>query len=222
MRLGLLVLDYDETTVENVVDFYEAYCEALRLHGKKCVSFEKFTALLGTNRLSEEIPAEADEIRFWEIFRKTYKSRHSTVRRGLRELLIAVKTLNVKVVVISGRETSSHHIEFDLRRHGISEFIDGVYTLHDLLLINEKEEFMFDKSPLIKHAKRKHGVHGKVVCIGDYVTDYYSCKRAGGIFMGIASVPQRSESLKKAGVEFLVKDFYEVLLYLHRLGLLRS
>ncbi|MEM4881890.1 MAG: hypothetical protein QXP89_07235, partial [Desulfurococcaceae archaeon] len=84
------------------------------------------------------------------------------------------------------------------------------------------EEFLFDKSPLIRYAKRKHGISGEVICIGDYVTDYYSCRKAGGVFVGIASVSERGESLKKAGVEFLVKDFYEALLCLHYLGLLRG
>jgi len=221
-RLELLVLDYDETAVENTVDFYEAYCEALKIHGKKCVSFDRFIALLSTDELGEEIPVGADEVGFWRVFRRVYGSRHSTLRRGLRELLIAVKTLNVKVVVISGRETPPYHIEFDLRKHGISEFVDGVYTLYNLLLVGEREEFLFDKSPLIRYAKRKHGISGEVICIGDYVTDYYSCRKAGGVFVGIASVSERGESLKKAGVEFLVKDFYEALLCLHYLGLLRG
>lgn len=217
-----MILDYDETAVENTIDFYEAYCEALREKGRSCVDFNRFTTLLNENKLHEEIPSEVSETEFWKTFRSFYKSRHSIPRRGLREFLITMRTLNIKVVIVSGRETPSRYIELDLRNHGFHEFIDGVYTLHDLIIIGGMEEFLFDKSALIEYVKRRYSANGTIVCIGDYITDYYSCKKVGGVFIGINSAPGKSKSLREAGVKLLAKDFHDVLLYLYSLELLRS
>lgn len=218
--LGLLVLDYDGTIVENHVDFYEAYCEALMQCSGVTPGFEEFLELLKENNLHERIPRNMDPEYFWRLFRRAYRSRHSNIRRGLREFLVLMKNLNVKITVISGRETPPTYIEWDLRRHGLQDYVDGVYTSYVLGVIGERENFLFDKSPLIEFAKRMHGVNGEIVCIGDYITDFHSCRKVGGIFIGISNIPGRSKELERAGVLYFARDFYEVLVHLHTLNLL--
>lgn len=216
----MVVLDYDESTVENTFDFYEAYCQALKTYGVACPSYEEFIDLLSGNALHEKIPGTTTQEEFWKLFRRIYPSRHSWVKRGLKEFLIALNSFSVKVVVISGRETPSQVIWQDIRKHGLEDYISNVYTLFDLAVMGGNEEFLFDKSYLIKLAKRKYG-KGKVhVCIGDYVTDYYSCARTGGIFIGVNSIPARNGVLRKVGVQFVATDFFEVLLILSKIGLL--
>jgi phosphoglycolate phosphatase len=220
-RVGLVILDYDQTTVENIIDFYEAYCQALRLNGADCVAFPDFMTLLKENRLGEKIPREVDHDEFWRIFRRVYISRHSRPLNGLREFLLSLKNFNVKVVVISGRETPPWYIFWDLRRHGLDSYIDDVLTFHDLELLGYKEEFLFDKSELMNYVKKKHGVSGDVVCIGDYIADYYSCRKINGIFIGVNVFSERNIDLEKAGVKILARDFYEVLVLMFENGLLR-
>jgi len=215
----MVVLDYDLSSVVNDVDFYEAFCKALREIRKECISFNEFSQLLESDLLKEHISQLTCEEVFWRRFRQLYFSRHSFPRRGLREFLVLMKNLNVKVVVISGRETHSDYIWWDLRRHGLDELVDDVVTMHDLNTLFLREEFPFDKSPLINYVKRKHGVLEKFACIGDYVADYYSCVKSGGVFIGIGSAV-RLGVLKKAGVQFTAMDFYEVLLRLRELRLL--
>lgn len=216
-----MVLDYDETIVENTPDFYEAYCEALRVHGGMCPNFEDFENLFDRNALHEKIPSGVSVEDFWKTFRRLYLSKHSRLKRGIREFLQIVKLLGVKVVVVSGREVHGFEIIRDLRKQGIDELIDDVLTIWDLNVLMGKEEFLFDKSYLISYAKIKHGVQGVIVCIGDYVTDYYSCLKSGGIFIGINSSRNRGLFLKKAGVEVVVSDFIEAFIALSEMGLLR-
>ncbi|MEM0001772.1 MAG: HAD hydrolase-like protein [Desulfurococcaceae archaeon] len=220
-RLELIILDYDQTTVENIIDFYEAYCQALRIHGSNCVSTQEFLTLLRENRLGDRIPMEVDPTEFWKTFRRVYVSRHSKPLRGLREFLITLKRLNVKIVVISGRETSPRYILWDLRNHGLDRYIDDVLTFQDMQVYGFKEEFLFDKSDLIRYVKKKHGVSREIVCIGDYIADYYSCVKSGGIFIGINTFPERNRDLEKAGVKMLARDFYDVLVIMYEEGLLR-
>ncbi|MEM0198967.1 MAG: haloacid dehalogenase-like hydrolase [Desulfurococcaceae archaeon] len=219
-KLGLIVLDLDETTLENIFDFYEAYCTALRIHNEDCPGFDEFMVMFNENKLHEKIPSHVNHVDFWRTFRKLYASKHSWLKKGLREFLYYVKNLGVRIVIISGRESPSYGIWFDLRKHGIDEYVDELYTMWDLEILRGYEEFLFDKSYLVNHARRRLGVQGETVCIGDYVTDYYSCVKAGGIFIGINSEESRNTALKKAGVKYVARDFTDVLVILSELGLL--
>lgn len=217
----MVVLDYDETVVENIPDFYEAYCEALKIYGVKCPSFSEFEYLFDRNSLHERIPGGIRNEDFWRTFRKLYFSRHSRLKRGIREFLQRVKLFGVKVVIVSGREVHSYEIARDLRMRGLDEYVDDVFTIWDLQVLMGEEEFLFDKSYLIRYAKSKHAVYGDLVCIGDYVTDYYSCLKCGGFFIGMNSSKNRGLLLKKAGVEIVVSDFMEALVVLSDMGFLR-
>ncbi|MEM4718159.1 MAG: HAD hydrolase-like protein [Desulfurococcaceae archaeon] len=222
-KLKLVILDYDETLVENSFDFYEAYCQALSTHGLTCIPYDEFIFLLRQNRLPDLIPGVIKQESFWRVFRRLYRSKHSILRRGLREFLVIMKNFNVSVVVISGREGPSWDIQRELINHGVAEYIDEVLTLSNLEIMGFHEEFLFDKSRLIHHAKQRYGAFGDhaSLCVGDYITDYISCKKAGSIFIGINTFPERNIELKKHGVEYTAKDFYDVLLIIYNLGLLK-
>jgi phosphoglycolate phosphatase len=219
-KLRVIVLDYDQTLVDNTVDFYEAYCGAMRYYGTSCLLFNDFLKLLRTNNLDRAIPRGVSPEEFFRVFRGLYLSRHSSLQPGVREFLVLVKAFNVKIIVVSGRETPSWYIVWDLNRHGLMEFIDDVLTLNDRTRLGLEENFLFDKSGLIKYALGKHGVSGGVVCIGDYVTDYYSCKSIGGVFIGLNKYSERNSELEKAGVKMLARDFHEVLVLLSQNGFL--
>lgn len=222
-RLKQVILDHDETIVENTVDFYEAYCEALKEYRSSCIPIEEFMELLRRNMLSSKIPDGISHSEFWTVFRRKYKSRHSFPRRGLYQFFTTLRNYGVRFFIVSGREVHPLEIMIELERHGLAEFIDHVFTLHDLYTMGFNEEFLFDKSRLIEFLKNKYGgvEDGALVCIGDYITDYLSCRKAGGIFIGINTYVERNNELKKVGVEYTARDFYEVLNLLSSLGLLR-
>ncbi len=220
-RLELVLLDYDQTLVDNTVDFYEAYCGALLHFGSKCISYDEFQELLVTNNLQSKIPRGVDPEEFFRVFRRLYISRHSIPQPGLREFLVTMKKLNIKTIVVSGRETHAWYITWDLARHGFLDYIDDVLTINDLVYLGQREKFLFDKTPLYEYAMKKHGVTGLTICIGDYVTDYYSCKSINGVFIGLNKHPERNHFLIKEGVKMTARDFYEVLTLISDAGLLR-
>ncbi|MEM1628398.1 MAG: HAD hydrolase-like protein [Desulfurococcaceae archaeon] len=212
MRIEMIILDYDLTIVNNYVDFYETYCNALRYYGVDPPSFDEFVKMIENNTLSSKIPRNIDEQEFWKYFRKIYISRHSWLRRGFIEFALLLRNMGAKFIVISGRETSPEYIWLDLRRLGIDHLIDDVITMSMLQEINGHEDFPFDKSSLIEYAMQKHGIiMNNIICIGDYITDYYSCVKKGLIFIGINDIEKRNQVLRESGVKIISRDFMELL-----------
>lgn len=220
MSIKLVILDYDLTFVDNYVDFYEAYSSTLKTYGCEPPGFDKFMEMLEHDMLEDSVPAGISKDDFWRLFRRLYVSRHGVLKKGCREALIALKTkYHAKTVIISGRESSPSFIWMELRRLGVDEFIDEVYTLQDLVYLNGVEESLFDKTWLINYVMRKHGVQPcQTVFLGDYITDYVSALKSGVYFIGVNQSEVRGGLMRKKGVSLVAKDFYDVLLHLSSLN----
>jgi len=220
MGVKLVIFDYDLTFVDNYVDFYEAYSSTLKTYGYEPPDFNKFMEMLEHDALEDSVPAGISKNDFWRLFRRLYLSRHGSLKRGCKEALISLKSnYHAKTVIISGRETSPIYIWMELGRLGVDEFIDEVYTLQDLVHLNGVEETLFDKTWLINHVMRKHGVLPcQTVFLGDYITDYISALKSGVYFIGVNQSEVRGELMRKKGVNLVAKDFYDVLLLLSSLN----
>ncbi|MCY0868694.1 MAG: HAD hydrolase-like protein [Desulfurococcus sp.] len=212
MSLRLVLLDYDLTLVYNLMDFYEAYTGALEKYEGGSISFSEFLYLLNSNRLSERIPTGVQEEEFWRYFRRIYVSRHPYQMPGASDLLRLLKALSVKITVVSGRETSSEYIWRDLRVLGLDDYVDEVYTSLDIERLGGFEEYLFDKSWLISYILGRHGLKPcNALCIGDFTTDLYSCRKLGIPFIGVSLDDYRSMLLKASGSGIVVKNLLEVL-----------
>lgn len=220
MGVKLVIFDYDLTFVDNYVDFYEAYSSTVKTYGYEPPDFNKFMEMLEHDALEDSVPAGISKNDFWRLFRRLYLSRHGFLKRGCKEALISLKSnYHAKTVIISGRETSPRYIWMELERLGVDEFIDEVYTLQDLVHLNGVEETLFDKTWLINHVMRKHGVPPcQTVFLGDYITDYISALKSGVYFIGVNQSEVRGELMRKKGVNLVAKDFYDVLLLLSSLN----
>ncbi|MEM4833797.1 MAG: HAD hydrolase-like protein [Thermosphaera sp.] len=223
MTLRLVLFDYDLTFVDNYIDFYEAYTQTLKLYGLPPLGFNDFVAMLENDTLEDSIPKSIPKTDFWRTFRKLYVSRHGVLKRGCRELLLFLKTFfNAKVVIISGRESSPHYIWMELRRLGVDEYVDEVYTMHDLEVLNGVEESLFDKTWLIKYVIRKYGVEPcETVFLGDYITDYYSATKSGVFFIGVNQSESRRKLMMRKGVRLQAKDLLEAFSYITSLPFLK-
>lgn len=212
---GVLVLDYDLTVNKNYADFYNAYCEALKAYGAKPIPYDLFVKLVNENKLVDYIPSSVSEQDFWKLFRKVYHAKSVPIpNRGLRELVYTAKNKGLYVVIVSGRENSPYYIWRDLYAIGVAGFIDNVFTLENLVLINEEEEFLFDKTALLRYCAKVYGVEPtNMIVLGDYLTDYYSASRVNACFIGIVDLPDKAEVLRKAGVELIAKDLLEAVPY---------
>jgi len=216
-RVRLVILDYDLTLVNNVIDFYLAFTESLKKHFQREMSFSEFYDLLVSDKIVDEVPTTGIGYKVWVDMRRLIcKSRYiSSLAPGLKFFLEITSSTGVEHVIVSGKECHSEYIWRELRRAGIDNFINGVYTFFDLAVLGGYEEELFDKSWLIKYAVKKHGKRvEEAVYIGDYKTDYYSSVKAGVRFIGLAFIERRAELLRDIGVGCIARDFYEALICL--------
>ncbi|MCD6196267.1 MAG: HAD hydrolase-like protein [Staphylothermus sp.] len=214
-RIRIVLLDYDLTLVSNILDFYDAYNEALKNFLGKTVSFNKFYDLLINYRLDYFLGKDIDKEAFWRFFRKNYRSMYGYPVDGAYYFLYWVKNMNMKSVIISGRECHPDVLYYELRRFGLDEYIDEIYTLFNLYVVGGVEEELFDKTWLIRYVLKKHGIDpSEAVYIGDYRLDYISSKKAGVEFIGVAFDPERKECLYRVGAKYVGENLYDALYYL--------
>ncbi len=214
-RIKMVLLDYDLTLMSNMLDFYDAYIVALKKFLGKTVSFNEFYNMLVNHTLDEFLGNNINKEAFWRFQRKNIRSMYGYPVDGAHYFLYWVKNMNMKTVIISGRECHPDILYYELRRFGLDEYIDEIYTLFDLYVIGGVEEELFDKTWLIRYVLKKHGIDpSEAVYIGDYRLDYISSKKAGVEFIGVAFDPERKECLRRIGAKYVGENLYDALYYL--------
>lgn len=207
---GIVVLDYDLTLLDNKLDFYMAFAETLSHYKGKVPDYSTFIELLNKNMLDKIIPPYVDFNEFWRMFRRTYRTKYLRLRAEAERSLLTLKNFGIITVIVTGREIHKQHVLADLDMLGLRDYIDAIYTLADLEYFNEREEFLFDKSAIITRAVRNFGLQPeRGVCIGDFLTDLYSCERAGLVFIGLNDDHERNAILKKAGAKYVVDNLLD-------------
>ncbi len=218
MGRNLVLLDYDLTVMDNMIDFYEAFSESLKRFGYEPVSYDIFVKHVLADSLHDLLPPEIRPLEFWTYFRRIYPSKSGYPMRGVKRFLVVLKSLNIPVVVISGRDSHPLLLWHELARFGLDDYIDEIYTVFDLRMHGGIEEELFDKSWLIRIVIKKYYVEpSHAIYIGDYKQDYISCSKAGIRFIGITRYRERAETLRKLGAEIIVSDFDELFCYLDRI-----
>ena len=212
-NVRLVILDYDLTLINNVVDFYISFVEALRELTGKIISYDTFIKLLVEDRLSEAIPENINQWTFWRnMRRKICRSRALIPNKGIDYFLQTLNSFNVKTVIVSGKECYPTHIVLELEKIGLMRYVSDVYTFFNLYLLGGREDSLFDKSWLLKYVVSRYKVEAfETVYIGDYKVDYYSSLKAGINFIGYVSLPSRMKMFRELGVKYIVRDFYEAL-----------
>jgi len=213
--LKLFISDYDLTLVDSLLDFYEAFATSLREFGGGPVSFESFYEHFKSDRLNELLPRGVNPSLFWHFFRSNYSSRSTRPYDFAGEFLRLLKSIGVKVLVVTGRFTPSTSIREDLRRFGLDEYVDEVYTAYDIPVLNGVEEHVFDKTWLIKWLLERYGVEPcEAVYIGDYTSDLESALKAGVRFVGVSREHERRRVLEEKGAR-VFSDLIGVFTYLY-------
>ncbi|WP_245521897.1 HAD family hydrolase [Staphylothermus hellenicus] len=218
MSIRAVLLDYDLTLMNNLLDFYDAYNEALKKFVGKTLGFNEFYRLLINYSLQTYIPPDVDQLSFWRYFRQVYRTRYGYPMEGAYYFLYWVKALGLKTIIISGRECHESSIWEELKRFGLDEYIDKVYTMFNTFILGGVEEELFDKTWLIGYVLSSYGLDGdEVVYIGDYRQDLLSARRSGIRFIGIAFSKERKECLQRLGAEYVGSNLYDVTYYLWRI-----
>jgi len=213
-RFRILVSDYDLTLVDSLMDFYHAFAEALRSRAGKSIDFDTFYRHFESDNLNDLIPERFDKNDFWRFFRAVYSSRFTYPYSYTSQFLRMVKSAGARVVIVTGRYTHSSSIWDDLRRFGLDEYVDEVYTAYDIHLMRGSEEYVFDKTWLLKWITSKHGARPcEVVYVGDYTSDLKSALKAGVRFVGVAREDGRRKILEENGARAF-RDLVEVSIFL--------
>jgi len=211
-KLRLVLLDYDLTLMNNAVDFYTAFTDALRELGTTHnTTFNEFYKLLGEDRLEDLIPPGIDKGVLWSIIRERICSSRAVIpNTGVEYFLQIAKLLGLKTVVITGRTCHPKYIAMDLEKAGLDHYFDGIYTFHDMQLRGVREEVLFDKSWMIKRVVEENGVEPReAVFVADYELDYYSSVKAGVWFIAYLGHEARYEIFRKLGASYIARNFYE-------------
>lgn len=212
-KIKLVILDYDLTLINNLVDFYISFSESLEKFSGSKISFNEFYEYMSSDKLVSIPPKSIDSRVFWKDMRKRICRSHAIIPSiGVKEFLNITSSSNVKNVIVSGKECYSKYLEMELEKIGIREYINGIYTFFDLDILNGVEESLFDKSWLLKHVLNEYSIEpSDAVYIGDYKLDYYSSLKVGINFIGFATIPGRIKMFKDLGVKYIARNFYEVL-----------
>jgi len=218
--IKLAILDYDLTLMNNALDFYIAFVNALSELCDRKTSFEEFYYLLGEDALDTIIPFDVDRRLMWERTRTHICKSHVLIPNwGVKYFLQTARHLGVKVVVLTGRMCHPKHIIMDLEKSGLDDYISEVYTFYDLYVLGGVEETLHDKTWMLKYIVTKHGVEPQeAVFIADYELDYYSSVKAGLEFIAYLGHKSRYEKFKRLGVKYIARDFYEATIFLIELA----
>lgn len=198
MVLKLVILDLDQTLVDNLIRFYNVFCDILKIYGLRVISWDEFLKLYENDELSTHIPKPLYK-RFWNTFLKYFgdnKYFNDKLFEGAREALEKLKNMNLKIVIATGRKCPSESIWSELRELGIDSYIDAVFTgLEGLGSYNN----VFSKRPLINKIIKEFNVKPwEIVIVGDYKSDL-DTGDLRIIKVGISRNPQRAKSLLEAG-----------------------
>jgi len=214
----LIFLDYDLTLMNTFMDFFEAINEARRFYGLKPFSFDEFMSYFVDDVLAVKAPPQNDPIGFWKYFRRVYSTKHGYPMEGSHYLLYMLRLWGTRNIIVTGRETPSETIWWELRRHGLEWGIDSIFTMYDIELIGGIEESLFDKSWLLEYILDKYGVDpGNAIMIGDYKLDAKSALKVGIVFIGLSNIPKRTRDLYINGACQVVSSLYEVPMVIHEI-----
>ncbi|WFO75383.1 HAD family hydrolase [Desulfurococcaceae archaeon MEX13E-LK6-19] len=215
-KLKLAILDYDMTLVDSLFDFFNAINSARAYFGAQPLSLSEFIDAFMKDTLQEyAVPQKAVEEDFWRVFRRIYETRYGYPAKGAHQLLYFLKTIGCKNIIVTGRESPEEKIWNELRRFNLDWGIDEIYTLYTLWKLEGVEEYLFDKSWLIKYILDKHCVEPcEAVMLGDYWIDALSSMKVGVPFIGVMLYPLRKSILTKKGVKYVVENLYDAILVL--------
>lgn len=218
-RLKIVILDYDMTLIDTLIDFYEALNRTLEHYGLEKISYSEFLKLFKEDRLGLElVPDYIDPRDFWRYFRRVYESRYARPSKGAEYFLYMMKLYGARNIIVTGREVPSVKIWWEVRKFNLHRYIDEIYTMYDLHLMGGIERELFDKSWLLIWILRRHGASPEeAVMLGDYWIDALSSRNAGIAFIGVTEYDERARDLYMNGAEVVVKNLYEAVEAVHDL-----
>ncbi len=210
-RIRLAILDLDQTLLDTLRRFHVAFSEVLSSVGGRPPGWDEFVRMYAEDRLDEYIPRGVDKAEFWREFaRRHAELRHPEDRliEGAREALEELRTMGMRIVVTTGRRTTREALWEELRRFGLAELVDEVYTRgqHE-----PNSGGMWHRHELIQKILEDFDVRPEeAVFVGDYWVDVESAKLAGVLSIGVLTGLEPKERLRRKGADHVIPGIWEL------------
>lgn len=200
--IKLAIFDLDQTLLNTLPRFHRIFNLALKHFKAPEISWEEFISSYEDDTLNKFIPIEPRK--FWDYFLEHYNDVEcirDTLIDGASECLSYLKSLGIKIVIITGRMVSRQEVWKELRRFEIDRYVDFVYTRLDNYEDGKK------RTELIREAMRKFKVEAhETIFVGDYWPDMESGREAGVFTIGVLTGLESEEKLRAHGADEVIES----------------
>jgi len=211
MAFKALILDFDQTLVDSIRDFYAAYNLCLVKYGKPPIEWHIFLQDYRNDRLARFLPDRLQR-NFWKDFLHIIGRIFDNCRLlpGSREALLFARGCSFLIAVTTGRYSPSTLFHYWLSLLGIKRLIDAAVTRAEVPTSE-------GKLPIFVKAAQKLGVDPQeCVIVGDYLDDMQAASQLRAVAVGVLTGYMDSKALKSAGAQWVLDGIYQLPLVLSR------
>ncbi len=211
MAFRALILDFDQTLVDSIRDFYTAYNLCLAKYGRPPLEWHVFLHDYRNDRLARFLP-DSLQRSFWrdflQIIGRIFDSCY--LLPGAREAMLFAREHGFLVAVTTGRYAPLSSFHHWLSLLGIRSFVNAIVTRIE---VPNSE----GKLSIFVKAAEKLGVNPQnCIIVGDYVDDMQAASQLRALAIGVRTGYMDSKALKSAGAQLILDGIYQLPLILSR------
>jgi phosphoglycolate phosphatase len=208
--LKLVIFDLDQTLIDTLPRFHRVFNMALEHFGAESIDWNLFIRDYAYDILNRHLPVEPKE--FWDYFLSHYNDvecEKDKLIDGAVDVLKYLKEKGINVVITTGRMVPSDEVWEELRRFGIDEYVDYVYTRLDGYGDGRR------RTELIREAMRRFNANkDETILVADYWPDMQSGRDVGIYTIGVLTGLESEGKLRENGADAVipsVKDLPRVI-----------
>ncbi len=199
--IKLVIFDLDQTLINTLPRFHRVFNETLTHFGEREVDWDTFIKDYSNDVLNRHFNVSAEE--FWKYFLSNYVHRDDEDRviDGAVEVLKYLKDEGKYIVITTGRIVPVETVREELKKFGLLEFVDRIYTRYDHYEDGKR------RTEIIRNAMKEFKASEKeTVFVGDYWPDMISGREVGVFTVGVLTGLESSEKLLKYGANVVIES----------------
>ncbi len=199
--IKLVIFDLDQTLINTLPRFHRVFNETLAHFGEREVDWDIFIKDYANDVLNRHFNVSADE--FWKYFLSNYVHRDDEDRviDGAVEVLKYLKDEGKYIVITTGRIVPVETVREELKKFGLLEFVDRIYTRYDHYEDGKRRTEMIRKA-----MEEFRASENETVFVGDYWPDMVSGREVGVFTVGVLTGLESHEKLLKYGANVVIES----------------